>query len=306
MRKRAHRLLLCLLLAATAVQAEPSQPRVRALYLSEDPSNDAAPIHVGPRVATVLRFEKDVDPSQTTLLGGDGWFEPVLSGGRSVLLVPRQNLSAQDRFLLRVMLQDGTELPFVITGRADGQVDQQVNVFHDDQSAEAMRARLSDARLREKRLMKENERFRLEETSVDHALAAILSQGKVEEMTPLRIFRTWHFPRPTGSVVVSNYLHPELNKAAVIVNITNETERTPWRLKEARLMVASTGKPWPFALRMNGRQIPPGASGTLAVVTDLSTFDFKQGTEKLILDFIRHDGQTEVSVVLEEALTQLK
>ncbi|MCY1030382.1 DUF2381 family protein [Corallococcus sp. BB11-1] len=297
MRKRLDSLLLGMLLTATVATAQERQPLVRNVYLSDDPQQEVPRIRVGSRIATVLRFEQDVDPARTGLLGWEGRFEPVLSSGRSVLLMPRQGLLPEDALLLRVTLQDGTEIPFALTAPEDGRVDQQLNVFRDSESPGAVRSRLSDSRVREQRLQEENERFRQEETSVDHALAAIMSQGAVE-MTPFRKFRSWRFTCDTGAVNILGYIHP--SKTAVVFQITNQTSKTPWRLGEARLSIESTGKAWPFALRMNQAEIVPGTSGNIAVVADLSTFDFKKGSEKLVLELFRHDGLREALVVVEE------
>ncbi|RYZ41245.1 MAG: DUF2381 family protein [Myxococcaceae bacterium] len=297
MRKCLDSLLLGLLLTATVATAQERQPLVRNVYLSDDPQQEVPRIHVGSRVATVLRFEQDVDPTRTALLGWEGRFEPVLSGGKSVLLMPRPGLLPEDSLLLRVTLLDGTEVPFALTTREDGQVDQQVNVFRDSESPGAVRSRLSDSRVRERQLLEENERFRQEETSVDHALAALLTQGAVK-MTPFRVLRSWTFSCDIGTVEILGYIHP--NKTAVVFQITNKTAKTAWRLGQARLSIASNGRAWPFALRMNQAEIVPGASGTIAVVADLSTFDFKKGSEKLVLELFRHDGLREALVVVEE------
>ncbi|RKH55145.1 DUF2381 family protein [Corallococcus llansteffanensis] len=297
MRKRLDNLLLGLLLTATVATAQERQPQVRNVYLSDDPSQEVPRIHVGSRIATVLRFEEDVDPARTALLGWEGRFEPILSGGKSVLLVPRQSLPPEDAFLLRVTLQDGTELPFTLISREDGQADQQINVFRDSESPGAVRSRLADSRIRERRLREENERFRQEETSVDHSLAALLTQGAVK-MTPFRVARSWTFSCDIGTVEIRGYIHR--SKTAVVFAITNQTSKTPWRLGQARLSVESSGKAWPFALRMDQEEIVQGASGTISIVADLSTFDFKKGTEKLVLELFRHDGLREALVMVEE------
>ncbi|WP_373691598.1 DUF2381 family protein [Hyalangium versicolor] len=80
------------------------ESRVRNLYLSDDPRDEAPRVNVGGCVATVLRFEQAVDPVRTKMLGWEGWFEPLLVGGKSVVLVPLQKIAPEDRFLLRVAL----------------------------------------------------------------------------------------------------------------------------------------------------------------------------------------------------------
>jgi uncharacterized protein (TIGR02268 family) len=302
MRTRAPSLLvLSLLLTASLASAQERGASVRNLYLSDDPAQPVPTLRVGARRATVLRFERDIDPAHTALLGWENWFEPVVASGRTVVVVPRRALARDEHFLLVVGFRDGKEQPFSLDPEEDGAVDAQVNIFLDGESVEALRGMLADARLREQRLLEENARYRREGTSVDHAFAALMSQGQVS-LTPFRLYRQWNFPRDTVNVVVVNYLQPRLSKSAIVVNLENKMPHTPWRLQEVRLVSVNTGRAWPFALRMDSEQILPGTSGTIAVVTDLRGFDFKH--DKLLMDFIRHDGRTEVSVLLEQTSTR--
>jgi hypothetical protein len=102
----------------------------RTLYLSDDPRSRVPELFVAAGKVTTLRFETPCDPAQTKLLGGDGLFEPLLVGGRSVVIVPLRELEPEDRFLLQVTLVDGASLPFVVTA-ARHRVDGQVDVFPD-------------------------------------------------------------------------------------------------------------------------------------------------------------------------------
>jgi hypothetical protein len=105
----------------------------RIINLSAHPAVTANKIYVAGRVATVLRFEKEVDPAQTRMLGWGGWFEPILVEGKKVVLEPLQDIEPGDRFMLLVTLRDSTEIPFVVTSEQqplDGRrvADQQVTV----------------------------------------------------------------------------------------------------------------------------------------------------------------------------------
>lgn len=294
-----RRYALALALVASAAVAQDRDPRVRTVYLSEDPREAAPRIYVGGRIATVLRFEQDVNPEQTKLLGGDGWFEPVLASGRSVVLVPRQRIPPEDRFLLVVTLADKTEQPFTVTARESGRVDQQVNVFPDRESPDAVRSRLADAERSERLLREENERYRKEEISIDHALAALLVRGAIE-MTPFVHERTWRLPCEGVQLEVRNFTTREGDKTALVFHVKNRDSDKPWRLSEARLVSESTGREWPFAIRTDRAEIDPGSSGTFAVVADVSAFDFKKGAEKLVLQLFRADGLMVAYVRLEE------
>ncbi|MDC0711518.1 DUF2381 family protein [Stigmatella sp. ncwal1] len=289
---------LLLVLLASSVAAQDLRPNVRKLYLSEDP-RDAVPwLYVGSRMATVLRFEQDVDSARTSLLGWEGWFEPLLVGGKSVVLVPLQPLSPEEHFLLRVTLVDKTELPFVVTGRDSGRVDQQVDVFPDRETADAVRSRLFDAYGRERLLREENERYRKEEISVDHALAALLVRGAVK-LTPFIHVNTWQLPWEGMHMEVRHFSNRAGDKTALVFSMKNQDPDKPWKLMEARLLSSSTGEDWPFAMRMDRAEIGPGSSGTLAIVADVSAFDFKKGAEKLVLQLFQADGLMVANIALE-------
>ncbi|WP_224370122.1 DUF2381 family protein [Hyalangium versicolor] len=195
------------------------------------------------------------------------------------------------------MLADGTELPFTVTARENGRVDQQVNVFPDRESQDAVRSRLADSHSRERILREENERYHKEEISIDHALAALMVRGAVK-MTPFIHQRTWRLPCEGTLIEVSDYTSP--NKTALVFRVTNQDRDKLWKLMEARLVTASTGAEWPFALRTDNAEIAPGSTGTIAVVADLSAFDFKKGAEKLVLQLFRADGLMVAAVTLEE------
>jgi hypothetical protein len=256
---------------------------------------------VGGQVATVLRFEQEVDPAGTKMMGWEGWFEPLLVGGQSVLLVPLQKIRPEDNFLLKVTLADRTERTFIVTARESGRVDQQIDVFPDPESSDAVRSRLAASQRRERALFEQNERYRQEETSIDHALAALLVRGAVK-MTPLRRINSWRLEGDGLLMEVHAYESPK--KRGVVFHVKNQGLETPWKLVEARLFRESTREAWPFALRMDQEELAPGSSGTIAVVTDVSGFDFKQGIEKLVLQLIRSDGLVQAYVTLEEKVVR--
>jgi uncharacterized protein (TIGR02268 family) len=294
--------VLPVLVASVAI-AQGGEPQVRNLYLSDNPRNEAPRVNVGGRVATVLRFEQEVNPARTKMLGWEGWFEPLLVGGKSVMLVPHQKIAPQDRFLLMVTLADGTELPFTVTARESGRVDQQVNVFPDRESPDAVRSRLVDAHWQERILREENERYRKEETSVDHALAQLLANGDLK-YTPFKRKQKWSLKCDGADVIVEVLMSETVPKTAVLFTVMNQSRAKPWKLSEARLSTAARLEPRPFALRQERTEIAAGTSGRIAVVADHSVFDSKRGPEQLVLELFRSGGMQQVQVVLEQRATR--
>lgn len=280
--------------SSVAVAREP-EPAVRNIYVSDDPTDTAWPVYVSGGVGTLLRFEQPCDPARTKLLGWEGRFEPLLVSDRTVMLMPLQNLTSEDRFLLSVGLKNGPELPFVVTA-GEGRPDQQVNVFLDPLSAEGMRQALADSRARERTLREENKRYKEEETSIDHALAALMVKGAVKQ-TPFRHSRTWLLKDDDADIKVVSY--SGLQKAAVVFEVANHHGARAWRLLEARVSLASTGEARPFALRMAQDAIHPGTTGTIAIIADESAFQSGKGLDKLVIDVFRSDGLQHAQVVLE-------
>ena len=107
--------LLFVLMASVALaRGAHDTVRIRTLKVSEHPGYSTPDIHVAGQVATVLRFEQEVDPAKTRLLGWEGRFRPLLVGSQMVVLEPIRDLDIEEALPLLVTLVDGTELPFLI------------------------------------------------------------------------------------------------------------------------------------------------------------------------------------------------
>lgn len=287
---------MLMVLLASVARAEDRKSVIRNVLLPGTPEEVANPVHVAGGIASVLRFEHPVDPEKTKLLGWEGRFEPLVAQGRSVLLVPLKNLATEDRFLLLVTLKDGTEVPFTVTAQAK-QVDHQVNVLPDDGALASVRARLSDALLREQHHKEDAERYRQEKNSVDHSLAALLVSGATRQ-TPFRWKQRQRLDCDGAEVEIEWF--EGKGKVAVLLNVRNRGSRKLWRFGEARLSTVVTREARPFALRMDQDEIAPGASGVFAVVADKKAFESKQGIQQLVLELFRPDGVGQFQVVLDQ------
>ncbi|HEX5754073.1 MAG TPA: DUF2381 family protein [Archangium sp.] len=283
--------------------AKGHEPVSRSLYLPDDPREAVHPVYVAGGMGTVLRFAQPVDPAKTKMLGWEGRFEPLLAGGHLVVVTPLKDLDPEDRFLLVVTLLNGKELPFTVTAQ-EARFDHQVNVFPDEESPEALRSRLAHHQTRERVLEEENERYRNEETSIDHALAALLAKGAVK-MTSMRPKLVHFFKNPQGvEFLVTVLASKKDNKVAVVFDVKNNSPTESWSLLEARVVTEAGGEKKPFALRATQEYLAPGGmSGTIAVVMDAGVFDSKMGPERLVLElFRRGSGLREVWVLLDRQL----
>jgi uncharacterized protein (TIGR02268 family) len=300
-----HRpVLLAVLVSSVALASDPHEKIViRNELISAHPGISTSSVYVSGQIATVLRFEQDVDPPRTKLLGWEGRFEPLVVGGKMVVIMPIRDLNRAEAVPLLVTLVDGTEIPFIVKPKSLeewGWTDHQVNVFKDREGYNTVLASLNDSLKRERQLREENERLKQEEISVDHALAALLVKGEVKKTR----FRSEEVAIQTNGdmgIRIETFSGP--GKAAVVVRLTNTYSDEPWRFRDARLIAnISDYTSLPFALRMDRAEIVSGQSGAIAVVMDQSAFESKAGLRNLALEIFRQDGLRQVVVNVDHRL----
>jgi uncharacterized protein (TIGR02268 family) len=228
--------LLLVLLASPALARDVEEKlKIRTLKVPAHPSQEAPSIYVSWQVASVLRFEQDIDPAKTRLLAWEGRFEPLLVGSKKVVIEPLRDLDDGEALPLLVTLVDGTEFTFLVKPkrREDwGWIDYQVNVFKDHDSYNAVLSGLYDSLNRERDLREENERLKKEENSVDHAFATLLANGEVKK-TPFRRVKVVRPKNEDMDMVVELFAGP--GKAAVVVTLTNTYYGRPWEFDGAYL-----------------------------------------------------------------------
>jgi uncharacterized protein (TIGR02268 family) len=285
--------------------AKGREPESRFLLLSESPKEEVSPVYVSGGMSTILRFTESVDLAKTKLMGWEGRFEPLLVGGRLVVITPIKDLEKADRFLLVVTLQNGKEFPFTVTTQ-DERFDHQINVLLNEPHLESLQTHLEYVKDKQKALENENEQLRSEKSSIDHALAALLVRDAVK-MTPFRQQYTALLKNPHGAeflVTVLSSRKPD--KVAVVLNLKNNSPSESWSLLQARLVTEVSGEQKPFALRATKETWAPGESGQIAVVLDGSAFDLKSGRERLVLElFRRGSGIREAWVFLDRTVVGL-
>jgi uncharacterized protein (TIGR02268 family) len=306
---RCRSVLLAVLVSTVALASGPDDKVViRTETISDHPGVPTSSVHVSGQVATVLRFEKDVEPTKTKLLGWEGRFEPLVVGSKTVVILPIRDLNRDEAVPLLVTLVDGTEIPFTVRppfsrddGGWEGWTDHQVNVFKSHDSYNAVLSELYDTLKQQRALSEEVQRLKKEENSVDHALATLLIKGELKK-TPFvrkRVFR----PRNEDmDMVVELFAGPR--KAAAVVTLTNTYHGDDWKFDGAYLTRDYTSfTARPFAMRMDRSRLVPGQSGKIAVVVDQSAFRTKDGElVDLALQIFRGDGLLQVAVVLEHTL----
>ncbi|QDE84013.1 DUF2381 family protein [Myxococcus xanthus] len=278
----------------------------RSILLSEHPENGTHSVYVKGQVITTLRFEQPVNPSKTKMLGWEGRLEPLTVVHNKVILEPIRDLHRDDGLPLIVTLTDGTEVPFLVRPpwpRRDNDwapiLDQQVDVFKNRESHASMHAALVDALAKNDALMEENERYRKEETSEDHALAALLASGAVAQ-TPFTIFD--HVSGKDADAAVDATIFKGKGKAAVVFKVKNLATEKSWSVKRVRLVTVNGGHDRAVAVRATVREVMPGGSGVLAVVADGAAFVDDGELTSLWLELYQHDGLRQAFVQLAPTL----
>ncbi|WP_375759806.1 DUF2381 family protein [Corallococcus exercitus] len=293
--------LLCLFVASAAV-ARDREPVIRPLMLSEHPGDATHRVYVRGQVVTTLRFEKAVDASKTKLLGWEGRLEPLAVVRNKVVLEPMHDLADDEGIPLSVTLVDGTEVAFLLRPpgwrQSDG-ADQQVNVFKDPESYAGMHAALLRAVKENVALTEENERYRKEETSEDHALAALLASESIAQ-TPFKLAD--RFSGKDDDSEVDAQVFQGKGKVAVVFKVKNTHSQKPWSLKSARLVTKDGGHARAVAIRVTTREITVGSSGVVAAVVDRSAFMEEGVLTSLFLEIYRQDGLRQAFVQLDPAL----
>jgi uncharacterized protein (TIGR02268 family) len=293
--------LLMLLVASSTLASEREKLVIRTVLLSEHPNSSTDYVYVKGQVVTVLRFEQPVNSAKTKLLGWEGRLEPMGVVGNKVILEPLRDLARDEAIPLVVTLIDDTEIPFLLRPPKDeeGWADQQVNVFKNRETYEAMFSALTRALKREKALEEEVERFRQERTSEDHALAALMAAGAVEQ-TPFLVAS-----RATGKdddTEMNATVFKGRGKAAVVFKVKNLHREHNWSVKSARVVTVSTGRERAVAMHSSRASIAPGESGVVAVVADKRAFTEDGKMTSVFLELYRHDGMRQAFVQLDPDL----
>ncbi|NOJ92044.1 DUF2381 family protein [Corallococcus coralloides] len=297
--------VLFALVVTPALAGPREKAQVRTLVLSEHPDDAAHRIHVSGQIVTVLRFEQPCDPLKTKLLGWEGRFEPLVVAEKRVVIEPLRALGPDESVPLLVTLADGTAMSFLLRppfAEEGGWTDQQVDVFKDRESYRSLVSVLTDTLRAKNELEQENARLREEETSADHALAALLASGAGAQ-TPFRLFKSWSAVDADSEL--SMKLYSGKGKAAVTIAVKNQSEDRPWRVVRAKLSSLKSQEPRTVAVRSEHALLKAGQSGTFAFVVDRSAFlDAKGHLETLMLEIYRYDGLRHGYVVLDPRLVR--
>jgi hypothetical protein len=175
-----------------------------------------------------------------------------------------------------------------------------VDIYLNPDESPAVRRALDLAQTRITRLTAENARHVQEEKSVDHALAALLAQDRVD-LTPFKAAGGKLLQDADVDLNIVPFLPKKgtnPGKGAVVFRVTNKDPRASWELDEVRLMSSLTGDMKPVAVRASAPSIGPGQTGTIAAVMDMKTFGPPEHSEQLVLELWRAGPARQAAVEL--------
>ncbi|HEX5745141.1 MAG TPA: DUF2381 family protein [Archangium sp.] len=209
------------------------KPRLRAVRVT----GRAEEVRVAARTATRIRFDTALDARRTRLEDGLGRFEPLLVGNGFLVVTPREELAGGEHVTLRVVLSDGTEVPFVLATSAS-EVDVQVRVSRYDA---APRPRQEERRA-----------------------------GQLAESMLVLAARSGPLPPavPGEGLEVERRVFHAGGLSGFVVRVRNPDPLRSWEPGDVRVRrVEGGGEVEVLALRMGPGSLPPGGWGWLVVVT---------------------------------------
>lgn len=244
------------------------KPRLRAVRVS----GRAEEVRVAARTATRIRFDTALDAERTRLEDGHGRFEPLLVGNGFLVVTPREELPGGEHVTLRVVLSDGTEVPFALAASAS-EVDVQVRVSRDGAAPERRREApvVVSAVWRERVWAPrganvewpERQRSRRGEGRAGRLADSMLVLAA--RSGPLPQPGAW---RPGSGLEVERRLFHAGGLSGFVVRVRNPDPLRPWEPGEVRVRHAEGGGAVEvLALRMGPGLLPPGGWGWLVVVT---------------------------------------
>lgn len=251
--RRSSLVLLVLLLAfpagaksAKASHAKKSAPpkptlTVRTLTITDANSNQVQEIHCAGRVPTTLAFQVPIDQKLVVLADANNIFLPPRTTDRTILLIPKEDLSPGTPTTLTVTLEDGTILPFVLSA-ATTTVDVTVNVVVNLQkragpeSVEALKTSIGQLR------------GQLDEcqssagTAGVQKIAALILKQDPDSPAPFERHSVHELDRQSRLLVEVKQAYRLFNQTYVVLTLQNRDPSRPWVMDHPEVSVSGGGQ----------------------------------------------------------------
>lgn len=297
--RRAFTLGLLLMGTGAAAQPQARELRSRRVVLSSSSAESVPEIRVATGVLTTLSFEDSSIDARALQLEGQGSRVKLLDAGEhTVVLKPLVEPGRGERILLVVPFTDGrapTQATFALVSHP-AEVDSQVEVVREAQSAEACQAELADAQAR--LAEKDAELQSLRARSAANGPAGLILAGlldvegvKAAYSDPVASSLTQGALRLAGWDGVLGFRAAAW--AAVAVRVQNTGEH-PWAPGGVKLISTKTSRPVAGAsIRMEKQQLAPGESTLVVVETVLPS---ASAGELFTLEMFGADGARDLSI----------
>ncbi len=264
--------LCVMLLLTTRVSAEGQEaqqgarkPRLRAVRVT----GRAEEVRVAARTATRIRFDTALDAERTRLEDGLGRFEPLLVGNGFLVVTPREELPGGEQVPLRVVLSDGTEVPFVLAASVS-EVDVQLRVSRDGAAPrETVPAPTVLSAVWRERVWAPRG-GRVEWPERQRSRRGEGRAGRLAESMLVLAARSGPPPQavPGAGLEVERRLFHVGGLSGFVVRVRNPDPLRSWEPGEVRVRHSEGGgEVEVLALRMGPGLLPPGGWGWLVVVT---------------------------------------
>jgi hypothetical protein len=261
-----------MLLLTTRVSAEGQEaqqgarkPRLRAVRVT----GRAEEVRVAARTATRIRFDTALDAERTRLEDGLGRFEPLLVGNGFLVVTPREELPGGEQVPLRVVLSDGTEVPFVLAASVS-EVDVQLRVSRDGAAPrETVPAPTVLSAVWRERVWAPRG-GRVEWPERQRSRRGEGRAGRLAESMLVLAARSGPPPQavPGAGLEVERRLFHVGGLSGFVVRVRNPDPLRSWEPGEVRVRHSEGGgEVEVLALRMGPGLLPPGGWGWLVVVT---------------------------------------
>jgi uncharacterized protein (TIGR02268 family) len=292
---------LGLLLMGTGASAQPPprELKSRRIVLSSNEADSVHSIRLATGVLTTLSFEDTAIDARALQLEGQGVrIKLVDMGEHTVVLKPLVELAQGERLLLRVPFADGnapTQATFALVSHPS-EVDSQVEVIRQPQSAETCQGELAEgkARLAEKDTELQSLRIRAAASGpAGLILAGLLGEEGVKTV------RSKAHASPAAQGVLRLLRRKGVLSfraaawAAVAVEVKNIGEQ-PWKPGTARLVSMTMGTPAKgVSASMEGQTLAPGECTLVVVETEAPPAN---AGELFRLEMFGADGARDLSI----------
>ena len=243
------------------------QLKTRTLRITD--ASGVSEVHVAAGIPTSLSFLLEVDAERVILADSKGrFFDPQVTG-RTLVVVPKEDLKSDERVVLQVILNDGTLVPFTLSTVA-AEVDLAIDVELDlkkragPESVTALKSSISDIQGR-----LDECQASAGEQGMSKVAALVLAQdpSKPEAFT-VEKHAARQLDKQSRLLIETHHLYRLFDLSYLVVSLENRDPSRPWVLERAEVAVsggASAIETRVVAVAQELKVVAPGETSRLVV-----------------------------------------